>query len=531
MPNETVAGSIVVQLKAQIEDLKKGVAEAKTVLQGLGKGVQDAAQQVNQGGTRIGRTFDDIDKRSIRLAARTALLTNRLLGLQLILQTIGTRFAGSKFSREMQTATDALTAFGGVVSIFPNKIGLAVGGIAALAAVIGSLVQPTAKEREELERVTKLLQNLDEARKKIESGRKLADQDFSRRRRLGVVDDPNDPFEKENKDLEKLIKDRESLLDELALVTAKLDARVLELAGPDLTADERNKLIDDINRLEDKVKNLNEVISEGQLAKAFRDINKEMKEFTAEMAQGAKNADILIQHGLISPLQALQLEVSATEAKLRKAFEFQATLNGIKPGSGDALNTVIGEGLTKLKTDREQLARGLEVDRLATNFSSAIGQGIIDGIMAGESAMEVLANVSKNLFENALRDVVGNFQTGMTEAFKAITGVAGVEIGGLITGLVGIAAGIFNNRKNKSSSSFDNVRSNIESSQAVRGVVAGPTNVAIASVGEDIGRAMAPVVQRLDIIARFSLEIARNTRGGLAAAGGGGADFVQIPTA
>jgi hypothetical protein len=530
MADENVAGSIVVQLKAQIEGLQKGIASAKATLEDLGKSVQGAATQVNQGGNRIGTTFDEMDRKSLRLASRMALLANRLLGLQIVLQTVGTRFQGTRFSQEMQTATDALTAFGSIVAVMPNKAGLAVGAFAALATVITSLVGPTKKEREEMERVLELLKNLDAARKKIEATRKLTEQDFQRRKRLGVTDDRFDELEQENKELDRLIKQRESYLEELAAVTAKLDARVLEIDGPPLKPGEREKLIDDINRLEGFVTHLNEKIADGQLKKAFSVINKEMREFVTLTQQGAKNAEILVRHGLISPIQALQIEVHQTEQQLQRAFEFQAQLEKILPGSGAALNTKIAESVQKLKLDREQLNRALQVDRMANNLSSAVGEGIVNGILSGKSAMETLADVGKNLFENALRDVVGVFQQGMTAAFKTITGVAGVELGGLITGLLGVAGAIFSQRsQEKASETFTNVRDNIESTQAVRGIVAGPSSVAIAAVGENLSRAIAPVVQRLDAVVTVLVRVEKNTRGGPA---GGDSDLsaVGVPT-
>jgi len=158
---------------------------------------------------------------------------------------------------------------------------------------------------------------------------------------------------------------------------------------------------------------------------------------------------------------------------------------------------------------------------MAQNLSGAIGEGIVDGILAGRSAMETLANVGRNLFENMIRDVVGGFQTLMTDAFKAITGVAGGEIGGLLTGIMGVVGMFLSQRGKDGSDAFSSVKSNIESSQAVRGIVAGPASVGIASVGENLSRAVAPLVE----LARASLDQLKQISAKLGSGGAPGGGY------
>jgi hypothetical protein len=140
--------------------------------------------------------------------------------------------------------------------------------------------------------------------------------------------------------------------------------------------------------------------------------------------------------------------------------------------------------------------------------------------------METLANVGRNLFENFLRDTVNQFKTWMTDAFKAITGVAGVEIGGLITGIMGVVGMFLSQRGKKGSDAFSAVKSNIESSQAVRGVVAGPVSVGIAAVGENISRAVAPLIE----VAREQLAQLKQMNGKLGSVSAGGGYAGRVAT-
>ncbi len=132
-------------------------------------------------------------------------------------------------------------------------------------------------------------------------------------------------------------------------------------------------------------------------------------------------------------------------------------------------------------------------------FTNAIGDAMINGILQGKKGAEILADTLQNLLSNGLNEAMKNFQQGMIDVFKSIAGAGGELLGSALTMVVGVVAGVLG-KKASSTDNFERIKSQIESTQAVRGIVAGPTNVAIAAVGENLKRALGGVEQRLDIM-------------------------------
>ena len=155
------------------------------------------------------------------------------------------------------------------------------------------------------------------------------------------------------------------------------------------------------------------------------------------------------------------------------------------------------------------------MNAVAADFGNAIGGAVYNGILEGKKAMEIVADVGKNLFANFIDSSIKQLQTGMTAAFKYAFGEAGSAVGGFVNAALGVAGAIYASRQNESDDAFDSVQSAIESSQAVRGIVAGPSSVAIASVGENIQRAFEPSRQLLQSMLGVLREInAKSGRGG-----------------
>lgn len=186
------------------------------------------------------------------------------------------------------------------------------------------------------------------------------------------------------------------------------------------------------------------------------------------------------------------------------------------------------------------IARSAEVkdfnDTFASGFSHAVGDGLRDAILSGKGALETLTDIGNKLFANLVDNFINNLQNGITAGlntlFNAIGGGLeglGSAIGGLLSAVAGIAGAIFARRKGSSNKSFGNVADIVTSSQAVRGIVAGPESVAIAAVGEDLARALEPTndILRSQLVALF--DIRNSLTGGK---GGGGAPFAgAVPTA
>lgn len=156
-------------------------------------------------------------------------------------------------------------------------------------------------------------------------------------------------------------------------------------------------------------------------------------------------------------------------------------------------------------------------ERFTIPFTEAIGNAFVNGILEGKKAIEIVADLSKNLLGAALNDVVKNFTEGMKEAFKSIAGAGGELLGSALITVVGVVAGVLGKRAS-STDSFNRVKDLVESTEAVRGIVAGPQNVAIAAVGSNLKRALIGVESRLDVLIRVAVET-RDKVGGVSFAG------------
>ncbi len=546
MANEQVAGSIIVALKAQIEGLQKGMAQAKATLDTFARGVQTAATGVQRAGQQMGQTFGDIDKKSALAAARFGRFTQRLLAFHLAMTSMAS--AVGQGMGQVRTAIEAASigfgAFAAITSVLPGKLGIVLGIIAALTLVITKLAATSEDTVKQLESFAKTATDL---------SRKFRDMDKEagiRRRVNGLFGIP--PAEVATEEFEATKKEIEDLLKFVEIEVPKrlddLDTQLRGVRGGDkqLTGSIMRRLgLSDAKDVEAAIQREIEAVENAQqtavvrVARAERGIGEKragaqieetrsaVKKLNAELEDTAKIAGTELKFGLIDPLQAAEINARAAEKAVQGLIQEAAAFERTTGRPSVELGTAIVGAADKAKKARDQADRQREVQRQAENFSGAIGSGITEGIMEGLSAMETLARVGANLMENALRDAVSGFQTAMTAAFKAITGVAGVELGGLLTGLVGIAGAILAKRGDKGSDSFASIQSNIESSQAVRGIVAGPSNVAIASVGESIGREFKPVIQLLADI-RSILSSMRSGRGG---PGGASLGFAgSVPT-
>lgn len=153
------------------------------------------------------------------------------------------------------------------------------------------------------------------------------------------------------------------------------------------------------------------------------------------------------------------------------------------------------------------LAGGFQIpdeslEGFAEDFSFAITDGIstaLDDILAGEGVdwAETFANMTGQFFEDTMNDVLSDIQGSFAQLFKnlgsQLSGLFGGEGGGLNLGAafgaaVGLGGKIVSGALRGTSSNVRNelVSSVVTSTQEVRGLVAGPSNIPIAQVGDAI---------------------------------------------
>lgn len=221
---------------------------------------------------------------------------------------------------------------------------------------------------------------------------------------------------------------------------------------------------------------------------------------------------------LRSAIEAVGLNADEIIEKLRLARARLATISpGGAPGA-PRVPTVPGVVEPGLDPDVvKQIEELGKVTRAA--IASSVAGGIADGVLEGKKAIAILADVGRRLFRNAFNAAVASFQTAMEIAIAE----SGIKAQAVLSGVLNAAVAVVGlllsqlDRGSDSSRRFGRLGAEIESSQLVRGVVAGPTNVAIAEVGENLKRALATTEE----ILRQSLFVQMETRDRIGGRGNG----------
>jgi len=160
-----------------------------------------------------------------------------------------------------------------------------------------------------------------------------------------------------------------------------------------------------------------------------------------------------------------------------------------------------------LKDKIREAADVEEFAELVNTVSESIFKGIVEGFIKGEKPSKVWAALSAEIFADALEKTLKDLANKITKALGGIfeslgagTGFLG-SLGGAATALMGMAGIVLQSLEARSTSELDEAEDKVTSSEAVRGVVAGPTNVAIAEVNEGLKNALRTTEILLERIA------------------------------
>ena len=539
-----VPGSVDIPFVAKVEQMQKGVKQAQDSIKTFGKQVQTTGKTVKAQAKEMNKALAQTGKASADIANRAAAGIQRLLSLQLVIQQFSGKAGLKAFGREIKATTDGLVAFAAIVTVMPGQLGLAIGAVAAVSVVLLELIgisQEAIKVQKEF---------ADFVDRSGEFFQKLGNQVKETTRLLVAFGATDAEVARANvSTLQNQIKALEQFTDQVK-AKRRETALLLVTQSGDVARELQALLGQQDIELQRAFATRERLIKTAATVQAKAAIE-EFKRFAASLQTGfkriqAESADALTL-GIADPLQRATLEVKNAEAAV---IQFQAQLREMNkiiqdPKVDEALRErlrllVAGGGGTRFSGLLDQLRQAQQREAAARApqefaqafsepFADAIGQATFNGILEGKKAMVIVADVGQRLFENFLGQAITNFQTGMVAAFKSIAGEGGAVLGNLFTGLVGLA-GFFLSNKAGSEQAFEGVSSAIESSQAVRGIVAGPTNVAIAQVGEDLRRALAPLQAVAERQLGELIAIRNNTQGG--GGGAGALDFAgTVPTA
>ncbi len=179
---------------------------------------------------------------------------------------------------------------------------------------------------------------------------------------------------------------------------------------------------------------------------------------------------------------------------------------------------------------------------LFDSFAGATQRGILSGLDAAingegvdllqtfgdifQSVMQDSLNAALDSVTDTLRTMLEEFTSGLSDAADG-SGGGGFNFGALIGGVASIGGGLLAGalRDTEVNAKRANITSAVNSSQQIRGVVAGPQGIAIAKVSEGIADANVKLEQRLDILIGHAAQTAVNTAMMAAASGGVGGGF------
>lgn len=155
---------------------------------------------------------------------------------------------------------------------------------------------------------------------------------------------------------------------------------------------------------------------------------------------------------------------------------------------------------------------------ISDNFEAAANQALVNGFQDAFDTVQGLLEESFKSATTALKELLPG-------AFDGIGGVFANALGGAIqfVALQALSA-LFGGGGNKESRSNGNIQSAVTSTQAVRGIVAGPTEIAIANVGQNIAEAVEPLLQETVIQTTVLREILGAVVSSGGTLGGFGAD-------
>jgi len=273
----------------------------------------------------------------------------------------------------------------------------------------------------------------------------------------------------------KKIKELEELLEELSDDAATRNLTDLQLA------------IYDIGRAyEEAFPKGSDLLKENK--EKVEELKKEIEDTVEALKDASKETAALgIASGGVGGLRG---EISQLEFQ-RAAAE--------KLGDSDKVAEITVE--LKLKRAEDQVKT---FQKSISDSLDTIGSALVDAFARGEKIAkiwsDVVANIWRSQMEKAMTSIADKIQTtigkALAAAFSDSPGAAGA-IAGAASALLTVVSGILANLNSKTETSIDDFSDSITESEAVRGVIAGPTNVAIARVGSALKEALQTTEQLL----------------------------------
>ena len=522
------AGSIFFQLRAQIENVQKDVATVTKRLDGIGTTMQKTARNVEVAGQNVTRGITVATKATNDFNARLATNITRLIALQTVVTQLADQLGETKFSKQVRAGANALLVFATTMTLVAGPIGIVIAVVAALATLLLSFAAATSEAEKRVREWTASVKEM----RKVAGEARIED---AFRALFGLLPDITTQMDRLEGELRRAIKVTQEYDEELfklrrSLKDGTIDARTFRFSVNQLfvtTESARKAVI----RLRQRVLDLREEMARQKEIKEFNDA-------LEKMAERSRRIEDAFTEGFLDPLQAAQARLALARDRVLAfaasfdgldAAEIEKRLPDFEAFRKDARKA--REEVQRLKAEAAKVAPEVEFFEAFTRpITESVSTALFDGILNAKKGIDILGDFAEQVFTKSLAAAVDNFSRVMQNVISQIAGSAGGVIGNILTGVAGVAAGIFLRRRAEAAETFSEIQGRLESTQAVRGVVAGPTNIPIATIGENLDRALVPTNERLDQMIQLLGNIAQNTSGG-GAPGGGGFGFAgAVPT-
>ena len=177
----------------------------------------------------------------------------------------------------------------------------------------------------------------------------------------------------------------------------------------------------------------------------------------------------------------------------------QAIQDARDKNDADALKSAI-----QVKDRLMQLIGAISFGQLTKEVFTAVATGLTDAFARGEKISKAWAQIVSDIFRTQMSKAIERIGQSLEAALSALFAQlgAGSGIGAIGGGLVAIGAMILSNLNARKTSTVEDFSDAINSSEAIRGVVAGPTNIAISKIGEQLKTALFTTEMLLERIAR-----------------------------
>lgn len=205
--------------------------------------------------------------------------------------------------------------------------------------------------------------------------------------------------------------------------------------------------------------------------------------------RGARQSEIDQAH-LDADRRVLELQMQKLQAELAMAEARGANTLGLQREID-----LLQQSMTLL--DAEQMTFDMTpMLEQAREYAGILTNGLrtfLDGITSGSLNFgDFFSDLGQNLIQTSIQPLFDSIQQQLTETFSGLGNTFGGFGGALFGGILAGMSTLFNHQKAETQSLADEVKGNIEETEAVRGLIAGDKSIATQQLSQNLAAAFRP---------------------------------------